>query len=221
MRFETAVFDLDGTLLDTLGDLRDSVNYALEKNGFPKRSTEEIRSFVGNGIRLLMERAVPENTPTVETDKCFVDFKAHYADNSAVLTKPYDGIVELLKNLKKNEVKTAVVSNKADFAVKSLIDTYFPELFDCALGERDGIRRKPAPDSVFAAIEQIGADIKKCVYIGDSDVDIMTANNSGLSCIAVTWGFRDKDVLEKLNPEYIIDKPEIISEIILKEVKSV
>lgn len=221
MMFEAAVFDLDGTLLDTLGDLRDSVNYALEKNGFPKRSTEEIRSFVGNGIRLLIERAVPENTSTVETDKCFADFKVHYADNSAVLTKPYEGITALLKELKKNGMKTAVVSNKADFAVKSLIDVYFPGLFDCVLGEREGIRRKPAPDSVFAAIKQIGADIKKCIYIGDSDVDVMTANNSGLPCIAVTWGFRDKDVLEKLNPEYIIDTPEKISEIILKEVKSV
>lgn len=218
MRYNTAVFDLDGTLLDTLGDLRDSVNFALEKNNFPKRTTEEIRAFVGNGIRLLIERAVPENTPIQEIDKCFEDFKTHYKDNSAVLTKPYDKIIDVLNELRNNGVKTAVVSNKADFAVKSLVDFYFPNLFDCAFGEREGIRRKPAPDAVFGALKEIGADTDKAVYIGDSDVDIETARNSNLPCIAVTWGFRDKSVLEELTPEYIIDRPQDISNIILKEV---
>lgn len=218
MKYNTAVFDLDGTLLDTLGDLRDSVNFALEKNGFPKRTTEEIRAFVGNGIRLLIERAVPENTPIHEIDNCFDDFKIHYKDNSAVLTKPYDGMLDALNELKNNGVKMAVVSNKADFAVKSLVDFYFPKLFDCAFGEREGIRRKPAPDAVLGALKEMGADADKAVYIGDSDVDIETAKNSNLPCIAVTWGFRDKSVLEELTPEYIIDRPQDISNIILKEV---
>lgn len=218
MKYNTAVFDLDGTLLDTLGDLRNSVNFALEKNGFQKRTTEEIRAFVGNGIRLLIERAVPENTPIQEIDRCFEDFKMHYKDNSAVLTKPYDKIIDVLNELRDNGVKTAVVSNKADFAVKSLVDFYFPNLFDCAFGEREGIRRKPSPDAVLGALKEIGADTDKAVYIGDSDVDIETARNSNLPCIAVTWGFRDKSVLEELTPEYIIDRPQDISNIILKEV---
>lgn len=214
MKFDTAIFDLDGTILDTLCDLRDSVNFALTKNGLPTRSTEEIRAFVGNGIRLLIERAVPENTEEEITDNCFVDFKAHYKDNSANSTKPYDEIIDVLNGLKSKGVKIAVVSNKADFAVQGLMLKYFPDVFHFAVGEKEGVRRKPCPDSVFTAMEFLNADKNKTVYIGDSDVDIETARNSGIPCIAVTWGFRDKEVLESLNPEYIIDKPSQITEII-------
>ncbi len=207
MKFNSVVFDLDGTLLDTLGDLRDSVNYALEKNCLPKRTTEEIRSFVGNGIRLLIERSVSENTASEITDKCFYDFKEYYKDHSAILTKPYDGIINLMKELKLKGVKIAVVSNKADFAVKTLMEDYFNGLYDCAYGERAGVERKPAPDGVFGAINEMGADIEKTVYIGDSEVDVETSKNANLPCIAVSWGFRDKAVLERLNPEYIVDSP--------------
>jgi phosphoglycolate phosphatase len=215
MKFDTAIFDLDGTILDTLDDLRDSVNFALSKNGLPVRSTEEIRAFVGNGIRLLIERAVPENTPTEIINKCFDDFKIHYKSNSANLTKPYDEIVDVLKNLRSDGVKIAVVSNKADFAVQGLVSQYFSEIFHFAVGEKEGVRRKPCPDSVFAAMEYLKADKKRTIYIGDSEVDIETAKNSGIPCIAVTWGFRDKSVLESLEPEYIIDKPSQITEIVL------
>lgn len=214
MKYNSVVFDLDGTLLDTLGDLRDSVNYALEKNALPKRTTEEIRSFVGNGIRLLIERSVPENSPLETVDKCFSDFKEYYKDHSAILTKPYDGIISLMKNLKSKGIKIAVVSNKADFAVKTLMENYFSALYDCVYGERAGVPRKPEPDGVFDAIKEMGAEIKDAVYIGDSEVDVITSKNAGLPCIAVTWGFRDKKVLESLNPEYIVDSPSDILNII-------
>lgn len=214
MKFNSVVFDLDGTLLDTLGDLRDSVNFALEKNNLPIRTTEEIRSFVGNGIRLLIERSVPENTPLEITDKCFSDFKEYYKDHSAILTRPYDGIVDLMKELKSKGVKIAVVSNKVDFAVKTLMEDYFSSLYDCAYGERAGVPRKPAPDGVFAAINEMGVDVKDTVYIGDSEVDVETSKNAKLPCIAVTWGFRDKKVLESLCPEYIVDSPSDILNII-------
>jgi len=214
MKLNSVVFDLDGTLLDTLGDLRDSVNFALEKNNLPKRTTEEIRSFVGNGIRLLIERAVPENTPIEITDKCFSDFKEYYKDHSAILTKAYEGIIDLLTTLKEKGVKIAVVSNKADFAVKTLMEDYFKGLYDCAYGERAGVMRKPAPDAVFGAISEMGGNLENTVYIGDSDVDVETSKNAKLPCIAVTWGFRDKRVLESLNPEYIVDSPSDILNII-------
>ena len=214
MKLNSVVFDLDGTLLDTLGDLRDSVNFALEKNNLPKRTTEEIRSFVGNGIRVLIELSVPENTPVEITDKCFQDFKEYYKDHSAILTKPYDDIIDLMKALKSKGVKISVVSNKADFAVKALMEDYFSGLYDCAYGERSGVPRKPEPDGVLESIREMGAEIKNTVYIGDSEVDVITSKNAGLPCIAVTWGFRDKKVLEDLNPEYIVDRPEEILNII-------
>lgn len=214
MRFDTVIFDLDGTILDTLDDLRDSVNFALKNNNLPCRSTEEIRAFVGNGIRLLIERAVPQNTEKAVVDKCFDDFKAHYKNNSANLTKPYDGIIEVLNQLKNNGVKLAVVSNKADFAVQTLVKKYFKGIFDFSVGEKEGIRRKPFPDSVFNAMEYLGADKNTTVYVGDSEVDVETAFNSGIPCIAVAWGFRDKAVLENLNPEYIVEIPKQIIEII-------
>ena len=214
MKYNSVVFDLDGTLLDTLGDLRDSVNFALQKNSLPERTTEEIRSFVGNGIRLLIELSVPENTPLEITDKCFQDFKAYYKEHSAILTKPYDDIIDLMKTLKSKGVKIGVVSNKADFAVKTLMEDYFSGLYDCAYGERVGVPRKPEPDGVLDAIKEMGSEIKNTVYIGDSEVDVVTSKNAKLSCIAVTWGFRDKKVLESLNPEYIVDRPSDILRII-------
>ena len=214
MKYNCVIFDLDGTLLDTLGDLRDSVNFALSKNNLPQRTTEEIRAFVGNGIRLLIERSVPENTELSLVDKCFEDFKIHYKANSANLTKAYDGINELLVVLKNRGVKLAVVSNKADFAVKTLVEGYFPNCFDCAVGEKEGVQRKPAPDTVFAVIDELNVNKNEVVYVGDSDVDIETSKNAAIPCISVTWGFRDKKVLEKLCPEYIVDSPEEILNLI-------
>ena len=214
MKYNSVVFDLDGTLLDTLGDLRDSVNFALKKNNLPKRTTEEIRSFVGNGIRLLIELSVPKNTSLEITEQCFQDFKEYYKDHSAILTKPYDDIIDLMKTLKSKGVKIGVVSNKADFAVKTLMEDYFSGLYDCAYGERAGVPRKPEPDGVLDAIKGMGSEIENTIYIGDSEVDVVTSKNAKLPCIAVTWGFRDKKVLEDLNPEYIVDSPSDILRII-------
>ena len=216
MKHKAVIFDLDGTILDTLEDLKNSVNFALSKNGLPERSYEEVRSFVGNGIRLLIERSVPENTDSGVVNRCFEDFKAHYKEHSADNTKPYEGIIALLDELKSKGVKLAVVSNKADFAVQTLVKEYFQGLFHFAVGEREGIRRKPCPDSVNEAIRVLGASPDEVVYVGDSEVDIETSRNAGVPCIAVTWGFRDKCVLESLNPEYIIDKPSDLTNIIVK-----
>lgn len=211
---KAVIFDLDGTILDTLGDLTASTNYALAKNNLPQRSLEEVRSFVGNGIRLLIERSVPSNIEKSFVDSCFEDFKEHYKNNSAVLTKPYSGIPTLVKALRNMGIKTAVVSNKADFAVQVLVEKYFPSLFDYYVGEKEGVRRKPYPDSVFCALDYLCVSAEQCVYVGDSDVDIETARNSNIKCIAVTWGFRDRAFLEAHNPDYVADTPNEILEII-------
>ncbi len=214
MKLKAVIFDLDGTILDTLEDLKNSVNFALSKNGLPVRTIDEIRAFVGNGIRLLIERAVPENTNDELLERCFLDFKKHYKEHSADNTKPYDGIITLLEELKNKDIKLAVVSNKADFAVQTLVEEYFQGLFDFAVGEREGIRRKPCPDSVNEAIKVLDASPDEVVYVGDSEVDVETSRNAGVNCVAVTWGFRDKCVLESLSPEYIIDKPSQLMELI-------
>ena len=210
MKPEALIFDLDGTILDTLGDLSNSVNFALRNNNLPPRTQDEVRGFVGNGIRLLIERAVPVGTSENVINKCFVDFKNHYKENSAVLTKAYDGIEELLHKIREKGIKTAVVSNKADFAVQTLVEKYFNGLFHYSVGEKEGVRRKPCPDSVNCAIEYLGVNKDNCYYIGDSDVDIETARNSGLKCICVTWGFRDEEFLKTFSPDYIVHSTEEI-----------
>ncbi len=214
MKLKAVIFDLDGTILDTLEDLKNSVNFTLSKNGLPVRTIDEIRAFVGNGIRLLIERAVPENTNDELLERCFLDFKKHYKEHSADNTKPYDGIIPVLREIKAKGIKLAVVSNKADFAVQTLVEEYFQGLFDFAVGEREGIRRKPCPDSVNEAIKVLDASPDEVVYVGDSEVDIETSRNAGVNCVAVTWGFRDKCVLESLSSEYIIDKPSQLMELI-------
>ena len=214
MKTKAVVFDLDGTILDTLGDLSNSVNFALVKNNLPTRTQSEVRSFVGNGIRLLIERAVPDGTGSEIVDACFEDFKSHYKENSAVLTKAYDGIEELLSELNAKGMKTAVVSNKADFAVQTLVEKYFKGLFDYSVGEKEGVRRKPYPDSLICAMDYLGVSKDDCVYVGDSDVDIETARNSGIKCICVTWGFRDESFLKDFSPDYIVNNPQEILDII-------
>lgn len=214
MKYNTFVFDLDGTLTDTLADLRNSVNYALSEFGFSERSREEIRSFVGNGVRKLVYRSVPQNTSDEIADKCLEIFKAHYKENSCVETKPYNGIIELLKELKKRNIKTAVVTNKMHGAATDIVEHFFGGLIDVTIGQADEISPKPAPDSVFLALEKLGASKENAIYIGDSEVDCMTAHNAGIPCIGVTWGFRDREVLEENGAEYIFDKAEEIIELI-------
>ena len=208
------IFDLDGTLLNTLDDLKNSVNFALTECGFEKRSREEVCSFVGNGIEKLVRRSVPQNTSEGDFKRCFEIFKSHYRIHSEDLTEEYSGITKMLTALKNDDVLLAVVSNKADFAVKTLCDKYFPDLFNCAFGEREGIKRKPCPDSVNEVINTLGVKKELCFYVGDSDVDVKTAYNAGIKCIACSWGFRSKDVLKRENPEYIIDSPDEILNIV-------
>ncbi len=196
MKYKYIIWDLDGTLLNTIDDLHASVNFALESEGLPLRTLAQTTRSVGNGIRLLISRSVPggEENPAIE--RVFSAFKAHYAENCLNLTRPYDGIPEILQTLKENGVKMAVVSNKIDFAVKDLRDRFFPWL-DVAMGEQEGVARKPAPDMVCKAMEELGAKSDETVFIGDSEVDVETAKNADLPCIALLWGFRGRDELER------------------------
>ena len=210
MKYQLAIFDLDGTLLNTLEDLADSVNYVMRSFGYPERSLEEVRSFVGNGIRKLVERSAPKGTSAEEIDRMFEQFKVYYGAHCAEKTKPYDGIMDLLHVLQKQGVKLAVVSNKADYAVKALCEQYFCGIFDEAVGERAEIARKPAPDTVNEVLKNLQIDKAQAVYIGDSEVDVQTAKNAEMDCIAVDWGFRDKEVLKNAGAEIIVSTPEEI-----------
>ena len=195
MEYKTYIFDLDGTLLDTLHDLWVSCNYALRENGMPERTLDEVRRFVGNGVKKLMERAIPQGLDNPKFDVTYETFRKHYLVHSLDTTKPYSGIPELLANLKKHGKHMAVVSNKFYVATQELCRHFFGDYIDIAIGERENIRKKPAPDTVNEAIRQLGVGREDAVYIGDSDVDVMTARNSNMPCISVLWGFRDRDFL--------------------------
>lgn len=205
--YETIVFDLDGTLLDTLDDLRSSVNFALQSFGLNTRTREEVRSFIGNGIKKLMERA--KGDCDADTDALLDVFKRHYAKHCKDETKPYDGVLETLSCLKERGIKLAVVSNKADFAVKLLADEYFKAYIDVAVGENEsaGVRKKPAPDALLSVMQQLGADKTTTAYVGDSEVDIQTAQNAGVDCISVTWGFKEKAFLVKHGATMLVKTP--------------
>ncbi len=207
---KAVIFDLDGTLLNTLEDLKESTNFALCKFKYPERSLEEVRCFVGNGVRKLIERAVPENCKNVE--ECLEVFKKNYSENMYNHTKPYNGILKILKELHDKNLKIGVVSNKFDSAVKELCKKYFGDLVDVAIGQNDDVPKKPAPDGVLKAMKQIGTDKNSTIYAGDSDVDVKTAKNAGLKCIGVTWGFRDRSNLE--GADFIIDTPDEIINIV-------
>ncbi len=196
--YTTFIFDLDGTLLDTLGDLAASVNYAMSRHGMRTYSTGEVRMMVGNGVVKLIERAVPGGRENPYFEAALDTFRQHYLQHSLDTTRPYDGIIDMLGELKQRGCQTAVVSNKFDAATKSLCRHFFPTAIDVAIGEHEaeGIRRKPAPDTVMEALRQLKADPARAVYVGDSDVDIDTAAASGLPCISVLWGFRDRHFLE-------------------------
>lgn len=203
--FNVYIFDLDGTLLDTLQDLANSVNYALRQHGMPEHSIDDIRRFVGNGVRLLMERAVPDGARNPQFEETFATFRQYYMQHSLDTTRPYDGIPELIHELKNRGCQMAVVSNKMMAATQELVHHFFPDI-PVAIGEHEaaGIRKKPAPDTVFEALRQLGIihhpssiihQTSDIVYVGDSEVDIETARNSGLPCISVLWGFRSCDFL--------------------------
>ncbi len=208
MKYNTVIFDLDGTLLNTLEDLTDSVNYALDKSGYPLRTIEEVRQFVGNGVKVLMNLAVPKKTSPEDTAKCLEIFRKHYSGNLQNKTRPYDGIYDLLKALKEKGVKLAIVSNKYDFAVKALCRDYYNEFIHVAIGESQGVAKKPAPDTVYTVLKELKASREQAVYVGDSDVDVHTAHNAGLKCVGAAWGFRSREILKAEGADFIIDKPE-------------
>ena len=202
-------FDLDGTLLNTLDDLADSTNYALSRFGYPTRTIDEVRQFVGNGVAKLIERAIPEGKNNPNFEKCLAIFKENYAQNMYNKTAPYNGISEMLSNLKSKGIKIAVVSNKFDLAVKELCKKYFEGFIDFAAGENEaqGIKKKPAPDTVISVLNEFNFAPEDAVYVGDSDVDIMTAKNSKMPCISVTWGFRDEKFLLENGATILINAP--------------
>ncbi|MGN0368552.1 MAG: HAD family hydrolase [Wujia sp.] len=209
-KYKLVVFDMDGTILDTLEDLKTATNHALKRYDMPERSLEEVRAFVGNGIRKLMERAVVEGTSGDLFEKVLNEFQIFYKKHSMDTTKPYNGIVDLLRQLKKLGYKTAVVSNKIDFAVQDLVQDFFEGLFDMAVGDRPDFKKKPSADSVKFVMRSLGVKPEETIYIGDSDVDLQTAKNADLDCIAVEWGFRDRLFLEEHGATNFAKQPEDI-----------
>lgn len=206
-KITTVIFDLDGTLLDTLQDLADSTNFALRQGGLPERTTEEVRGFVGNGVRLLMERAVPGGASHPRFEELFESFKQHYVRNCRNHTCLYPGVDEMLHTLKERGCRLAIVSNKLQSGVTELYDTYFRPTVEVAVGERLGVRRKPSPDMVRQALAELGQSAGDAVYVGDSDVDVATARAAGLPCISVLWGFRDRAFLQKNGATCFADCP--------------
>lgn len=217
MKYKLAIFDMDGTILDTLKDLAESTNYVLQINSMPQRTISEIKSFVGNGMQKLIERAVPKGTDADTIQRILEEFKNHYAEHCKDNTGAYNGINELLRNLRNSGIKTAVVSNKGDFAVQELCRQFFPDVFAVAVGERENVRRKPAPDSVNEVLNTLKIQKKDAVYIGDSEVDIETAKNAGVDCISVSWGFRSKEILAGAGASKIVDSTEELRKTICAE----
>ena len=207
-KYDTVIFDLDGTLLNTLEDLADAVNFVMKKNHYPQRTIDEVRRFVGNGIRRLMELAVPENISETEFEQVFEEFKNYYTEHCQIKTCAYDGVMPLLKHLYENGYAMAIVSNKNHAAVCELNDIYFKDYIEVAIGQKDGIRKKPAPDTVVQALKELGKTKERAVYVGDSEVDFATAKNSGMDCVLVTWGFRNLEELKEFQPVAFVDTAE-------------
>ena len=208
--YNTYIFDLDGTLLSSLADLAASCNYALRTNGMPERTLDEVRRFVGNGVKKLMERATPDGLQNPLFDKTLADFRQHYMKHNLDTTCPYEGVMPMLEELQRRGKKVAVVSNKFYAATQELCHHFFGDLVTVAIGEREDIRKKPAPDTVIEALRQLNATAKESVYIGDSDVDIDTGRNAGMPCISVLWGFRDKDFLIEHGATTLVATPQEI-----------
>jgi phosphoglycolate phosphatase len=210
VNYDTYIFDLDGTLLDSLTDLAISCNYALRINNMHERTIDEVRCFVGNGVKKLMERAIPNGLQNPAFEKTYADFRQHYLVHNLDNTKPYPGIIPLLKRLHSEGKNIAVVSNKFYAATQDLVKHFFGEYITVAIGERENIRKKPAPDTVFEALRQLSASLSGAVYIGDSDVDVMTARNCNIPCISVLWGFRSKEFLIKNGATTFVTAPDEI-----------
>ncbi|MBQ6752262.1 MAG: HAD family hydrolase [Clostridia bacterium] len=207
-QYDTIIWDLDGTLLNTLEDLKNAVNYSCEKLGYATHSLEEIRTFVGNGVKRLMELSIPDGRNNPNYDLSYDYFNEYYIDHSLDNTKPYEGVTDTINKLREMGVKQAIVSNKIDYAVKTLNDNFFQ--VDIALGVTDDLPRKPAPDMVHKAMDLLHANPETTVYIGDSEVDLKTAENSNLDCISVLWGFRKREEIELFKPMCMVETPDEI-----------
>ena len=205
MKYRNIIFDLDGTLLNTIEDLTDGVNHVMEMYGYNTYSISQIKSFVGNGIMKLMETAVPNGKENEKFDEMYNEFKSYYTNHCRIKTRPYDDILNLLGLLKEQEYGLAIVSNKNDGAVKELAEYFFDDYINIAIGQSETTRKKPAPDTVYEAMKELPKGA--CLYVGDSEVDKMTADNAGTDCVLVSWGFRDKAMLESLKPLSVIDSP--------------
>lgn len=211
-KYNTIIFDLDGTLLNTLEDLRDSVNVIMRRYGWQEHSLEQIRKFVGNGLGKLIERAIPLGKENDKYEEALQEMKEYYTEHCLIKTKPYDGVLDLMKTLSEHGFRMAIVSNKNDVAVKELNEIFFAKYTGAAIGDREGANRKPAPDAVYAALDELRSEKEHAVYIGDSEVDYQTAKNSGLDCILVSWGFRDRELLESFEGAVVVDTCEEILE---------
>lgn len=203
----TCIFDLDGTLLDTLADLTASVNHALAAHGLPLRSSGEVRAFLGNGIRRLMLQAVPDGTEEARFESVLATFREHYMAHCTDRTAPYDGVIPMLAALRERGVRMAIVSNKPDPAVQELRRRFFADHIPVALGESPAVRRKPCPDSLFESMRRLGSRPEETLYVGDSEVDVETARRAGVRCAAVLWGFRDEDFLRRAGATCCVARP--------------
>lgn len=215
MRKKLIIFDMDGTILNTIEDIADAVNYILKKYDKPKKKVEEVKYFVGNGLKKTLERSILPEVNDSWIDKVYPEFTAYYKEHANEKTESYGGIIEVIKELRKAGYRLAVVSNKRQEAVDELCEVFFQECFDVAMGDREGIRIKPAPDMVDSVLTRLGIERREAVYVGDSDVDIMTAKNAGMDCISVSWGFRDREFLVLHGATTIIDRPEELVTLLL------
>lgn len=207
MRYDTVIWDLDGTLLNTLQDLATATNHALREFRMPERTLDEVRRFVGNGVRMLMVRAVPGGDGNARFEEVFAEFKRYYVAHCRDTTALYPGVADTLRQLRQHGVRQAIVSNKLQAGVTELREAWFADVIDVAIGGHDGAALKPAPDMVREALVALGSDGSKAVYVGDSDVDLLTARNSALPCVAAAWGFRGRAFLEANGAETVIDTP--------------
>lgn len=206
-KYDTFVFDLDGTLLDTLKDLCDAVNHTLIKHGYPTHTNDEIRGYLGNGMEVLITLSLPNGKNEPNFNQVLQDFKDYYLVHSLDTTGPYKGILEVLGYLKNNNYKFAIVSNKGDLHVKHLNEYFFKDYIDVAIGEKTGIRKKPYPDTVFEALRLLNSSVDTAYYVGDSEVDIDTAKNANMECLVVSWGFRTNEQLIESGAKTIFNNP--------------
>ncbi len=217
MKYKAVLFDMDGTVLDTLGDLAAAVNHTLREFSMPERSIAEVAAALSNGAAYLIAHTVPDGTPKELTDKVLAAYAPYYDAHCDILTGPYDGIVPLMEKLRDRGVKLAVISNKQDTAVKPLAEKYFPGLLEIAVGESAEVRRKPNPDAVLAALRHIGVERVDAIYVGDTEVDLQTARNAGMECASVDWGFRTREQLVDIGAEHIFDTVQELEEYLLRE----